>query len=91
MYFPHGFECDRNPKHYAGSKSIWYYNSVLEQKNSIEIDINYMYSNIEIDKKWKAPVLDVQELGAGKLIALFDRKVSRISSVPGITCSPDIA
>ena len=54
----------------------------------MEIDINFMYRQplwpIVLSEtkftgysNWKAPVLDIHELAAGKLSALFDRRVSR--------------
>ncbi len=82
------FEHQRSPIRHAGGKMIWLYNSVLGQKGSLEIDINFMYrqpllpivfknSQISGHAHWQAPVLDIHELAAGKLAALFDRKVSR--------------
>lgn len=81
-------ECDRHPTHHAGGKSVWYYNSILGQRGTLEIDINYMYRqplwpinhrkpNVVDYSNWQAPVLDIHELAAGKLTALFDRRVSR--------------
>ncbi len=82
------FEPYRSPTNYAGGKMVWYYNSVLGQRGSLEIDINFMHrqplwpialrpANIVGYENWKAPVLDIHELTAGKLAALFDRRVSR--------------
>lgn len=81
-------ESYRSPSHHAGGKMVWFYNSPLGQRGTLEIDINYMYRqplwpisyknpNITSYKNFKAPVLDIHELAAGKLSALFDRKVSR--------------
>ena len=37
------FEHHRSPNHHAGTKMVWYYNSLLGQRGALEIDINYMY------------------------------------------------
>lgn len=82
------FERHRSPSHHAGGKMVWLYNSLLGQRESIEIDVNFMYRqplfppvlkvvNIPGYSDWRAPVLDIHELAAGKLSALFDRRVSR--------------
>jgi len=82
------FERHRSPMHHAGGKMVWIYNSVLGQRGSLEIDLNFMYRqplypvlnrspNIESYKNWQAPVLDIHELAAGKLSALFNRSASR--------------
>lgn len=82
------FEAYRSPSHHAGGKMVWYYNSLLGQRGTLEIDINFMYrqplwpitlrqANIHEDQDSKVPVLDIHELTAGKLCALFDRHVSR--------------
>lgn len=82
------YHLDRNPQYHAGSKSVWYYDSNLGQRGSLEIDINYMYRNpiwpttnrlpnITDQQNWNAAVLDIHELAAGKLSALFDRSASR--------------
>lgn len=82
------FELDRSPTHHAGGKMVWRYPSVLGQKGNLEIDLNYMYrqslwpikimtSKMMPDKNIKVPVLDIHELAAGKLSALFSRTASR--------------
>lgn len=82
------FELDRNPTHHAGGKTAWRYSSVLGQKGNLEIDLNYMYRQplwsikmltpkIMTEKKIEVPVLDIHELAAGKLSALFSRTASR--------------
>jgi predicted nucleotidyltransferase component of viral defense system len=82
------FERHRSPSHHAGGKMVWFYNSLLGQRGSLEIDVNFMYReplfppvlkavNIPGYSDWRAPVLDIHELAAGKLSALFDRRVSR--------------
>jgi predicted nucleotidyltransferase component of viral defense system len=82
------FELYRNPAHHAGGKMIWRYPSVLGQKGNLEIDLNYMYRQplwpiksltpkIPFEKTIHVPVLDIHELAAGKLSALFSRTASR--------------
>lgn len=82
------FERHRAPMKHAGGKMVWFYPSLLGQRSSLEIDINFMYRqplfpvglkspNIEAYKTLSGPVLDIHELAAGKLSALFDRSASR--------------
>ena len=82
------FERHRAPMKHAGGKMIWFYPSLLGQRGSLEIDINFMYRqplfpaglkspNFEAYKSLSGPVLDIHELAAGKLSALFDRSASR--------------
>lgn len=82
------FDLDRSPTHHAGGKMIWRYPSVLGQKGNLEIDLNYMYRQplwpikfltpkISFEKTIHVPVLDIHELAAGKLSALFSRSASR--------------
>lgn len=82
------FELDRSPTHHAGGKMVWRYSSVLGQKGNLEIDLNYMYRQplwpiklltpkISFEKTIQVPVLDIHELTAGKLSALFSRAASR--------------
>jgi predicted nucleotidyltransferase component of viral defense system len=82
------FELDRSPTHHAGGKMVWRYPSVLGQKGNLEIDLNYMYRQplwpvkklmpkIMREKTVEIPVLDIHELAAGKLSALFSRTASR--------------
>lgn len=82
------FELDRNPNRHAGSKMIWRYGSILGQKGNLEVDLNYMYREPLWPILWllpklnysgavEIPVLDIHELAAGKLSALFSRNVSR--------------
>lgn len=82
------FERHRAPMRHAGGKMVWFYPSLLGQRGSLEIDINFMYRqplfpvlwkspNIEAYKNSQGPILDIHELAAGKLSALFDRSASR--------------
>ena len=36
------FEVYRSPSHHAGGKMVWYYNSLLGQRGTLEIDINFI-------------------------------------------------
>ena len=82
------FELYRNPQNYAGGKMVWRYPSVLGQKGNLEIDLNYMYrqplwpvvwlkSKLIMKNSPNISVLDIHELAAGKLTALFARNASR--------------
>lgn len=82
------FERHRAPMMHAGGKMVWFYPSLLGQRGSLEIDINFMYRqplfpillkspNIQEYKQLQGSVLDIHELAAGKLSALFDRSASR--------------
>lgn len=82
------FEQHRAPMMHAGGKMVWFYPSLLGQRGSLEVDINFMYRqplfpvvlkspNIQEYKHLQGPVLDIHELAAGKLSALFDRSASR--------------
>lgn len=82
------FELYRSPMQHAGGKMVWFYNSVLGQRGTLEIDINFMYrqplypvvyQSAKVDgyQDWQAPILDIHELAAGKLSALFNRNASR--------------
>lgn len=82
------FERHRAPMRHAGGKMVWFYPSLLGQRGSLEIDINFMYREPLFPVEWKSPniseykningpVLDIHELAAGKLSALFNRSASR--------------
>ena len=82
------FEPYRNPNHHAGGKMVWRYPSLLGQGGNIEIDINYMYRipiysctklnpKIDLGEVFAVPTLDIHELAAGKLSALFSRYAGR--------------
>lgn len=81
-------EIDRSLKQYAGGKMIFFYNSIFGQRGSLEIDVNFMYRqplypiiykhcNIKPYRDWQAPMLNIYEITAGKLCALFNRNASR--------------
>jgi len=82
------FILSRNPNNHAGGKMVWRYPSALGQMGNLEVDLNYMYRQplwpitwlspkIYSEKSIKIPVLDLHELSAGKLSALFSRHASR--------------
>lgn len=82
------FNAERSANRHAGGKTIWRYRSVLGQQGSLEIDLNYMYrtplwpvqnmeSKLTLENTVTTPVLDIHELAAGKLAALFARNASR--------------
>jgi predicted nucleotidyltransferase component of viral defense system len=88
IFLQQQFELDRNPNRHAGGKMIWRYASVLGQKGNLEVDLNYMYREplwpivwllpkLKLNNAIEIPVLDLHELAAGKLSALFSRRVSR--------------
>lgn len=83
-----GMELYRHPREHAGGKMIFRYNSLLGQKGNLDIDLNYVYRvplfdiNRQTSAKWprqikNIPILDINELAAGKFKALFDRNASR--------------
>lgn len=79
----------RIPEKHAGGKWQLRYASALGGNGNLEVDLNYMYRMplYEIHKKRshsigtrktkEIPLLDLHELGAGKLSALFGRHASR--------------
>ncbi len=79
----------RIPQEHAGGKWVLRYEQVSGQRGNLEVDINFMFrvplwpatvqSSFPVGS-WKAmgiPVLDLHELAAGKLSALFARKQAR--------------
>jgi predicted nucleotidyltransferase component of viral defense system len=81
-------EVYRNPREHAGGKMVLRYQSALGHTGNLEIDMNYMYrtplwdAELKNSHQWplkvkNIPVLDIHELAAGKLHALFSRTVSR--------------
>ncbi len=78
----------RNPNYHAGGKMVWRYSSLLGTKGNLEIDLNYMYRQplwpclsmspmMTSNRGFSVNILDIHELAAGKLSALFSRQVSR--------------
>lgn len=84
-----GLSIRRIPQKHAGGKWQLRYASVLGGNGNLEIDLNYMFRtplygihkksshNIGTRKTKEIPLLDLHELGAGKLSALFGRHASR--------------
>lgn len=81
------YSIHRNPSMHAGGKTILTYNSFTNNKGRLEIDLNYLYRTPLWDPEWRTSplwpkairckVLDIHEIAAGKLNALFERDVSR--------------
>lgn len=79
----------RIPEKHAGGKWQLRYASVLGGSGNLEVDLNYMFRvplygvhkksshSIGARKTKEIPLLDIHELGAGKLSALFARRASR--------------
>jgi predicted nucleotidyltransferase component of viral defense system len=84
-----GFATKRVPDEHAGGKWRLRYNSVTGQSANLEVDLNYMFrqplwdirsadSHLLGDFQAKGiPILDLHELAAGKLAALFSRGQAR--------------
>lgn len=84
-----GLSVKRVPGDYAGGKWRLHFGSAIGQGGSLEIDINFILrvplwpiqekdSNLVGSLKATGiPILDLHELAAGKLTALFGRKASR--------------
>ena len=84
-----GFVVRRVPKEHAGGKWQLRYPSALGQGGNLEADINFMFRvplwpttalNSQHVGAWRATgieVLDLHELAAGKLAALFSRRAAR--------------
>lgn len=82
------YDNNSHPEQHAGGKMTWGYTSVLGQGGNIEVDLNYMYRKplwpcvqqkpkLYFEEEFLVPVLDIHELAAGKLSALFTRNASR--------------
>ncbi len=79
----------RVPEDFAGGKWRMRYQSVLGQNGNIEVDINFMYRiplwpvqvadsrPLGFFAATRVPMLDLHEIAAGKLVALFARRASR--------------
>src|SRR5205823_5967188 len=77
------------PEKHAGGKWQLRYESALGSYGNLEVDLNFMFRIplFEIQKKCsylvgtrqtqEVPLLNLHELGAGKLSALFNRHASR--------------
>jgi len=84
-----GLSIRRIPEKHAGGKWQLRYASALGGNGNLEVDLNYMFRvplygihkksshRIGTRKTKEIPLLDIHELGAGKLSALFGRHASR--------------
>lgn len=84
-----GFTVRRMPDEHAGGKWSLRYQSVTGQGANLEVDINFMYrlplwpvrimdsSRLGTWQAIDVPVIDIHELAAGKLAALFSRRKAR--------------
>lgn len=83
-----GYQIKKLPTGHSGGKIIIRYQSLLGNTANLQVDINYMFrqpllpaqkckSIILADKNIEFLVLDIHELAAGKLAALFSRNASR--------------
>ena len=84
-----GFTVKRMPEDHAGGKWVLGYQSALGQPGNLEVDMNFMFRvplwpvstmDSRTIGSWSAPqipVLDVHEIVAGKLAALFSRHQAR--------------
>lgn len=84
-----GFIVRRIPEEHAGGKWSLRYQAATGQAGNIEVDINFMYrlplwpittADSHSVGSWRAtsiPILDIHELAAGKLAALFSRRQPR--------------
>jgi predicted nucleotidyltransferase component of viral defense system len=84
-----GLTLYRNPTAYAGGKAVWRYPSALGNMGNLEVDLNFMHRvpifpvmlknscNLAGRIVKNIPVLDINELMAGKLVALLNRSLGR--------------
>lgn len=84
-----GYDIRRQPDEHAGGKWIMRFASVLGGNATLELDVNYMarqplfgtthVSSVALGdiRASDVLVLDLQEIIAGKLVALFDRHAAR--------------
>lgn len=82
------FNLHRHPHRHAGGKMVFTYQSLLNHKGRLEIDMNYIFRiplfgcDYKSTLEWPAkisniPILDIHELAVGKLHALLGRTASR--------------
>jgi predicted nucleotidyltransferase component of viral defense system len=89
IFLREGMSIRRIPSKHAGGKWQLKYEQALGGNGNLEIDINFMFrvplcgivkkrSHLIGERQTAAvSLLDIHELGAGKLAALFDRRASR--------------
>ena len=83
------FEIIRMPGEHAGGKWLLRYGSALGPGGNLQVDLNYMFRTPLWPVEWqdskmigsyqarRIPLLDIHELAAGKLAALFARETIR--------------
>lgn len=84
-----GYSVRRRPEEHGGGKWVSRYASALGGNAAMEVDVNYMYRQPLFDtariesadlggiRASNILVLDIHEIIAGKLVALFDRRAVR--------------
>lgn len=84
-----GFWVRRSPSEHAGGKWLLRYHSALGQEGTLEIDVNFMFRiplwpvsildshTIGPYRAKKISLVDIHELSAGKITALFARQSAR--------------
>lgn len=84
-----GFIIRRLPTEHAGGKWILRYESAIAQSGNLEVDLNFMFrvplwpidlmdsKRIGSYQAPAVPIMDIHEIAAGKLAALFARQASR--------------
>lgn len=84
-----GFTIRRKPSEHAGGKMSLLYNGIFSQTAKLEVDLNYvarvpLWPTVKLDscklgslQAKSIPTLDLHELFAGKLTALFARRAGR--------------
>ncbi len=89
IFLRHGLSVHRIPNKHAGGKWQLKYLSALGGNGNLEVDVNFMFriplgevikkQSCQVGARQSRPValLDMHELGAGKLAALFGRHASR--------------
>jgi hypothetical protein len=89
VFLREGLSIRRTPEKHAGGKWQLRYASVLGGNGNLEVDLNFMFRtpfygihkqsshSIGSRKTKEIALLDIHELGAGKLAALFGRHASR--------------
>ncbi len=89
VFHKEGLSIRRIPEKHAGGKWQLRYESALGGSGNLEVDLNFMFRMplYEISKQHSRAIgtrttkeialLDIHELGAGKIVALFNRRASR--------------
>lgn len=84
-----GFSVEYKPVHHAGGKWKLQYQSILGGSGTLQVDVNFLLRVLLFPVQYlrpkylvhpvveSFPVLDIHELAAGKLAALFSRTTSR--------------